>query len=93
MGHGFAAVLSIVDDDSEATFFKAFLPGDLSNFGHHVAQKCGIIARCLCDSWNRLLWDQEQVHWRLRLDVAEAKAEVVFVGYRRRDFPGDDLLK
>ena len=93
VGNGFATVLCVVDDDAESIFPIAFLPGDVPNPQKKVAEKFLIADVRFGNPGDGFLWDEKKVNRSLGRDIAEAKAEVVFVNDVRRDFPGDDFFK
>lgn len=93
MGNGFAAVFSVVDDDAEAFFSVAFLPGDVADPQKEVTKKLLISGAGFRDADNGLLGNKKEVNRGLRGDIPEAEAEIVFINDVRRNLAGDDFFK
>lgn len=93
VGNCFATVLTVVDDDAESVLVHAHLSGNQSDAHHHVAEERFISAFRKGDADDGLLGDEKEVRRRLRTDVAEAEAEIVFVNDVGRDLSVGDLLE
>ncbi len=91
MRDGLAAVRAVIDDDPEAVG-----PEFVAEFSRHteeMAEKCAVLFGCFADAGDGLARDDQQVRWRLRVDIPNGHAEVVLMLKGSRDFPGHDFLK
>lgn len=93
MGNCFAAVASVVDDDSEAVLGKSFLLGDHAHPGQEVTEEILIGGVRFADADDDFLGDEKKVNGSLGRDVFEAEAKLVFVDDVARDFAVGDLLE
>jgi len=92
VGHGFAAVGALVDDETKAVFEAEFFSED-SGREEQVAEQGFICGRGRADAGNGLLRDDQQVDGRLGSDVVEDDAAVVLVLDLGGDFAVDDFLE
>ena len=93
MGHGFAGIGSVVEDEPEAALCQAKLPGDFGGFQHEMTEQGVIFRFGFGDAGDGPFGDDQHVLGGLRLDILKGDDLVVFVNDRSRDFAGDDLFK
>ena len=93
VGHGFAAVRTVVDDQSIAGLFQAQLRGDVSGSEQQMADDAVVFDSGFGDAGNRFLRDDQRVDGRLRFDVAEGQHQVVFVNDVGWNLTLDNLLE
>ena len=91
--NGFASVSSIVDHGSESIFRESLGSRDFTHLEHHMPERFLISRRCLRNSWNRTFRDEQEMGWRLRRDITEAKAEIVLIDNVGRNLTCDDFFK
>lgn len=92
MGHRFAAVGTVVDDEPEA-LVEAELPGEQAGGEQEMAQQELVGGRGGAHPWYRLSGHEQQVNRRLGLDVVEDDAVFVLVFDASRNLPGDDFFE
>jgi hypothetical protein len=91
MGHSFAAIRAVIDYQSKAGFVQSFrLRYDLRN-AEEMAEQRLVAELGGRHAGDFLLWDDEEMHGRLRLDIVERQAAIVLERDLGRDFAGDDL--
>lgn len=92
VGHGFARVGTIVDDESKPISQIKLLR---HRFGgeHKVAKDRAILIFGSVHALYRLLGNDQDVGRRLRLDIPDRDAEIILVLDRRRNFAVDDFLE
>ncbi len=93
MWHSFPGVRTIIENQSETRLGNPKAPGDLSRFQQQMAQNLMIFGLRLSDPGDRLLWNHQNVSWRLRFDIPERQHQVIFINNRRRNFSRNDFLK
>ena len=93
VGHGFAAIRTVVDDQPVAAFFQTSFVGDFRRFEQEVAQQFVIFRTGLGNAGNHLLGEKQNMHRGLRVDVADGQHKIVFKNDLRRNFPRDDFSK
>ena len=92
VGDAFASIRAVVDNDTEA-------PGEFRFFrkvaGHQqeMAQQVNVAHRCFREAWNRFSGNYEQVGRRLRIEVVDYDATVIFVGDVGGNFTVDNFLE
>ena len=91
--NAFTAVAAVVDYEAVAGFSDAEFLGERSGSEQQVAEGGLVGGGGLADPGDEFLWDDQHVYRRLRIDVVNGDAEVVFV----REFGGnlaiDDFLE
>lgn len=95
MRHALATIRTVVDHEPKA-FVGRIDAQFLGDFLRRQKQmtKNGLIVRLrFADTRNEALGDDENVGWRLRIDVVERDAVVVLVNDVRRDFARDDFFE
>ena len=92
VGHGFAAVTAVVDDEAVAVGETSLL-GDLGGFEEEVAEELLVGGGGGGDAWNGLFGDDQDMGRSLGGDVVESSDEVVLVNNLGRDFAGDDFFE
>jgi len=93
MRHGFAAVRAVVDDDAVSIVCDALVEGDFGGGEQQVAEQCLIGILCESDAWDDPFWDDENMDWSLRRNVAECEALVVFIDDISWDLAISDFFK
>lgn len=73
-----SAVIAGVDDDA-IPVVQILTAGDLGGGAHQVAEERGVLPICLRERRDVKLGDDQKVSGRLRVDVGEGDAELVFV--------------
>ena len=91
VGHGFAAIGAIVDDEAEAVCVESLAAGDFTDFEHEVSEQR--LVSGLGETRDGLARDEEQVDGCLWGDVPEADALIVFVDDFGGDFAGADFFE
>ena len=93
MRHGFAAITPVVDDESKSALRKIQLGRYRPCLEKQMSQERLIFMRRLPDSRDRLLGDDQDVHWRLRIDVPESEDQLVLIDDIGRNLTGDYFFK
>ena len=86
--HGFAAVRAVVDDEPVAAFFQADDIRDLGGLEQQMAEQFPVAGGCLSHARDHFFGDDQNVRWRLGIDVVEGEHGIVFIDNRRRESPG-----
>src|SRR5271169_4057783 len=68
--HGFTAVRAIVDDEPVAVLQTQLLR-DFGGLEQNVSEQLSVVRLCLGDPWNGFLRKNQNMHRRLRVDVAD----------------------
>lgn len=92
VGHAFAGVRTVIDDETEAagkTEFARKRPGG----EQEVSEHCLVVGPGLTHAWYRFLRYDQQVNRGLGLNVVEGNADLVFMLNLGRDFAIDDFLE
>lgn len=79
--------------DSTETLLKFAFMRNLCRHKLAIAHELRIRFRCLVDPDNMLLWDDQHVRWRLRIDVLERESLLVFIDFLGGNFAGNDLAE
>lgn len=93
MRHGFARVRPVVKHEAIAALLEAEFLSDFSSFKQQVTKNLVILGLGFGDAHNGLLGDDQNVGWRLRLDVAEGAHQIIFIDNVRGNFAGDNCFK
>jgi hypothetical protein len=93
MGDSFAAVGAVVDDKAVAGVGYVFAAGYFGGGEQEVAEEALIIGLGSSDAGDGFFRNDEDVNRRLRGDVAEGEALVVFEDDVGRDFVGNDFFE
>ena len=95
MGDGFASHATVVDHKTKPFFraVEAQIGGDLTSDEKEVSENGLIFIFRFPHSRNRLLGNDKNVGWCLRIDVAKSEAVVILEDDISGYFPGDDLLE
>lgn len=93
VGHGFAAVRTVVDDHAEAIFGKSFLFCDRGGGEQEVAEEGLVGGVGFSHARDGLARDHEDVNGCLWGNVAESDAMLILVDEGGRDFPVADFLE
>jgi hypothetical protein len=93
MRDGFAAVRTVVDDQTKAGFLHSHQCSHLGCLQEQMPQQYRIRRCCLADAGDGLLRDEQHVHRRLGINVVKRQHEVVFVNNLCRNLAGDDFLE
>jgi hypothetical protein len=92
MIHGLSAVFAGVDHYA-VTFAEAFIAGDLGSSPEQVAEQGAVVRAALSERDDVLARRDENVHRRLRVDVGEGVAQLVFVDCGGGNASVNDLAK
>ena len=92
MGHGFARVRTVVDHEAKAGGEIEFLRELRGNL-EQVTEDWFVSSGGDGEARDGLLRNNQEVNRRLRLNVVQRDAEIVFVLELRRDFAVDDFLE
>lgn len=93
MRHGFAAIVSVVDDEAKTAFIKTELGGDGGGFQQQMAEKFLIFRRRFGDARNGFFGNNQNVRGCLRMKVAKGKDSLVLINDRRRNFACGNFFK
>lgn len=88
-----SAVLVAVDDEPVAVLGDALVPREVARHGEHVADERLVIVADVVGGRNRLVWHDQDMDRRTRMDVAEGRHAFVPVQDRGRQFARDDALE
>jgi len=91
--HGLARLAIAVEDRSISALAESLVGRQLSGASQHPADQRVIVPTEIVGGRDVLSGNDEQVHRRLRIDVAERDEIVVFVHNRRRNLAGDDAAE
>ena len=89
--HRFAAIGTIVDDQTKAGVVNAFLLRDLLRSEEKMAEKRLVFGTGGADADDLLLGNDQNVYGRLRLNIVKSEAKVILINNPGRDFTGNDL--
>lgn len=92
MRHGFASVRAVVDHQPVAAFQIQFLR-NLGGFEQQMAEQLVVVRRGLGDARHALFRENQNMHRRLRGDVADGEDQIVLINDVRRDFARGDFLE
>ncbi len=90
--YGLAAIIPCIDDDA-ITSFELIAAREVCGGRHQMAKQRLVFGHSFCLGRDMLLRDEQQMDGRLRVDVRETNAQLIFehaVGWYG---PGDDLAK
>lgn len=87
------AEFAAIGDDAVACVGDAKFARDLTDNHPEVAEQSCVILPDGVDRPDFLFWNHQDMDWRLRCDVAEGKAEVVFVDDVGGNLTVDDSLE
>lgn len=93
MGDTFAAIPTIVDDQSVAGLVESKFPGDFSGFQKQVAEERVVRRVGFVDPGDRFFGNDEDVGGGLRMNVGESECQVVLVEDLGGDLTGDNFLE
>lgn len=93
VGHAFAAVTALVDDEAIARFGNAQLLGYIGSGEQKMSQESLIAGTGIPDARNELFGDDEHMNGCLGGDIMNRDAEFILVDKFRRDFAGNYLLE
>ena len=93
MRHRFTAIQSVIDDEAVAGTLQPEMIRDLGGLQQQMAQQTMIIRRGVGNAWDGFSRHDEDVRWRLRIDVVEGQDQVVFIDDGGGDVFVDDLLE
>ena len=93
MGHRFAAIGTVVDDEAVAGLVQAKGLGHGGGLEQQMSQQGMIGGLRLGDARHGFLGHDQNMGGRLRGDVAEGEDQIIFLNDRGRDFAGGDFLK
>ena len=93
MRYTLSSILAVIDDDSKAV--RALLVADFLCHPHQVTDKFLLIFFHTAQSNKAilLLWDDESVKWRLRIDILEAITKVVLENACAWDLFAEELIE
>ena len=85
----------MVDDEAKPAsgVIHAELPGDFPRRQQQRSQRGLIFSRRITHPRDHLARNDEHVMRRLRIDVVDGDARIIFIDDVRRDFAGDDFFK
>ena len=92
MRNGLAAVWAGIDDEAIA-FTQMLDPCDLSPCGDKVAKHGSVFREGFFCRGEVLLWNDQEMLRRLRVDVGEGEDELIFVDAIDRDSTGGNLAE
>jgi hypothetical protein len=90
--HGLAGLGAVVHHQTKPAL-ELELAGDFAGREEEVAEDGLIGGRCLANARDHLLRNDQQMHWRLRLDVVDHDAVFILVLDARGDLAVDDFLE
>lgn len=90
---GFASVGAVIDDEAETAFRHAEPAGDFPGLDEQVAEQGVIAGNGGAEAGNDAFRHEQDVGWRLRVNVAKGEALVVLEDDVRRNFPRDDFFE
>lgn len=90
--HGFAAVRTVVDDEP-VTALQIQLFSNFGSLEQEMAEQFVVVRRGFGDANHGFFRKDQNVRWRLRIDVAYGEDGIVFKNNLGRDFAGDDFFK
>ena len=91
MVHGLASICTRVNDQAKSAFGQFFLFGDLFSDHHQMTQQKSVLLFCMLYTLERVSGYNQNVDWRLGINVAKCQATVVFVNDVRRYFSSNDF--
>jgi len=91
VGHRFTALRTVIDDEPEA--FRPQLVAELPGYRHEVPQCKAVFRRCFANTGDTLFRYNEQMHWCLRLNIADGHTNVIFMLNGGRYFTINNLFK
>jgi len=77
-----------VNDKSVSSISDMFLLCDLPRNKEYVAKELAIIGGCIIECRYLFFWHDEDVHWRLRCDVAKRDDKIIFKKLQLQESPG-----
>lgn len=92
MGHCLLTVFTAVKNSSVSRT-QTFIGGDLFCYQEQMTNQRFIIGNEVVKARDRFLGNDQNMGWRLRTDVAERQAAVIFVNDRCRNFAIGNLFK
>jgi len=87
-----SAIIARIDDDAVA-FGQPLFPGEIRRNPQQMPQQRGMLLACLGQRNKMLARRNQQVHWRLGMNIREGITPVVLVLRRRRNASINDLAK
>lgn len=93
MRHGFSCVGAIVENEAETILFESKFFCYVSRLEKEMPEELLVFRSRFGDARDWLLWDDQNVHRRLRLDVAKGDHQVVFIDDSCRNLAGDDFFE
>ena len=89
----FARVRPIVEHHPIAALFEAGFRSNLGRFQQKVSKQLAVARRGLSQAWDRFFRHEQNMRWRLWVDVAKSQHQIVFIDDVSRDFPRGDFFK
>ena len=93
MGHAFAGIFSVIDDEAESVFVQSQFARDFTRLQEQMTQHLMIFRLGLGNSRDGFLGDNENVRGRLWVDVIEGQHQVVLIDDVRGNFSSDDFFE
>lgn len=91
--HGFPTIGAIVDDQAVAGFVNSQLGGHFGGLEEQMTEQAMIFGGRFREAGHNFFGDDQDMSWRLGIDVAEGEGEVVLEHNCGRDFARDDFLE
>ena len=88
----FAGVGSVIDHDTVPAG-KLELFGNIARSQQQFPKECAIAVRRIGQTRNDPLWHNQNVHWRLRIDIMKRNRVFVFPNYFGRNFASNNLFE
>ena len=91
MVYGLSSICARVNDQAKSAFGQFFLFSDFFSDHHEMTQQKSVLLFCLLYTLERVFGYNQNVAWRLGINVAKCQAMVVFVNDVRRYFSSNDF--
>ena len=74
-----SAVAVGVHDQTIAIFGNTFLLSNFCRYGDHASQRLLMLSRHVVHSWNEDIWNDQNMRWRLRRNIAKRRYQIILV--------------
>jgi len=93
MGHRFAGVRAVIENQPVAIFSEAQLFRDFGRFNQQMTQHLVIVRMRFGEARDRLLGNDQHMNGRLRFDIVKGNHPFILVDNRGGNFAGNDFLE
>jgi hypothetical protein len=93
MVDGLTTVTSVIDDDAVTRLIQTEFRSNAASDNQQMSEKQFVGVLGLRQHDDRMSRDHEKVHGRLRADIVERHALIIFVDELRRNFTANDLAE